>query len=176
MSHIIVPVIATNVGENKNCITLSGKKIETALVQELLKVIKPAAIQASFEAEKRIAAQNSEYLKMIELELEQAKYECDRHKRQFDAVEPENSLVIREVQQQWNESISNVDRLEDELEKEKSKHKSFHSIDQEYLDSLSKDLPRLWNLPSTDDRSRKRIIRTLIKKINAKYESDRRSD
>jgi DNA invertase Pin-like site-specific DNA recombinase len=159
-------------GENKNCITLNGKKIETALVQELLKVIKPAAIQASFEAEKRIAAQNSEYLKMLELELEQAKYECDRHKRQFDAVEPENSLVIREVQQHWNESIANVDRLEDELEKEKSKHKSFHSIDQEYLYSLSKDLPRLWNLPSTDDRSRKRIIRTLIKKINAKYESD----
>jgi DNA invertase Pin-like site-specific DNA recombinase len=159
-------------GENKNCITLTGKKIEAALVQEILKVIKPAALKASLEAEKRILDQNSDYLKMLELELEQAKYECNRRQRQFDAVDPENSLVMREVQQQWNESIAKVDRLELEFEKEKSNQKSLNHIDYEYLQSLSEDLPRLWNLPSTDDRSRKRIIRTLIKKINAKYERD----
>lgn len=159
-------------GENKNCITLGGKKIEAGIVQEVLKVIQPVAIKSSIEAEKRLLEQNSDYIKMLELELEQTKYECNRRKRQFDAVDPENSLVMREVQQQWNEQISKVDSLEQELEKEKSSQKSLNHIDYEYLYNLAEDLPRLWNLPTTDDRSRKRMIRTLIIKITAKFERD----
>ena len=160
------------VGENKNCITLAGKKIEPLLVEELLKVIQPAAIKASINAEKKLLARTSDYLKMLELELEQAQYESERRKRQFDSIEPENRLVIREVQQKWNEALAKVGRLEQELEKEKAAHKSINPIAYEYLSSLADDLARLWKLSTTDDRSRKRIIRSVIQKIIAKFDSD----
>lgn len=109
---------------------------------------------------------------MLELALKQAIYEAERRKRQFDAVEPENVLVIREVQQQWNEALAEVDRLEALLLHEKERQRSLSASDKEKLYTLATDLPRLWDLPTTDVRTKKRIIRTLIERIIARAEAD----
>jgi len=128
------------------------------------------------DAEKKLAAECSERQKHLELALEQAHYEADRRRRQFDAVEPENRPVIREVQALWKQALAKVETLEQELQQEKAKYRPFDESKRQPLYDLANDLPRLWNLPSTDDRSKTLIIRTLIEDIIARAEPDRDSN
>jgi len=100
------------------------------------------------------------------LALEQAHYEADRRRRQFNAVEPENRLVLRELQALWNEALAEVDRLEQQVQREKeSQLPSLDATQRQELFALATDLPRLWNLPSTDERTQTRLLRTLIERI-----------
>jgi DNA invertase Pin-like site-specific DNA recombinase len=160
-------------GQTYKCFSTSARKLEAAIVQEVLKTIQPAAITAAIDAEKKLAAERSERQQHLELAFEQARYEADRRRRQFDAVEPENRPVIREVQALWKQALTKVEALEQELQQEKANHRPFDESKRQQLYELANDLPRLWNLPSTDERSKTLIIRTLIEDIIARTEPDR---
>jgi DNA invertase Pin-like site-specific DNA recombinase len=159
-------------GQSRTCLIFSGRKLEQAVTGEVLRVIEPAAIRAALSAEEQLSAQRSEQLGMLELALKQAHYEAERRKRQFEAVEPENTLVIRQVQQQWNEALAEVERLEALIRQEQERQSSLSPSEIQKLHALAMDLPQLWNLPTTDIRVKKRIIRTLIERIIAKTEVD----
>jgi hypothetical protein len=42
------------------------------------------------------------------LDLEQARYEAERARRQYDAVEPENRIVASELERRWNDRLKTV--------------------------------------------------------------------
>jgi len=81
--------------------------------------------------------------------------------------------VLRQIQQKWDEALLDVERLEQELKKEKQEHQPLDELQRQKLYELANDLPRLWNSPSTDERTKKRIVRTLIKNIVAKAEPEK---
>ncbi|MBN2013404.1 recombinase family protein [candidate division KSB1 bacterium] len=159
-------------GQVKKCYGISGKILEAAIVREVLKVIEPAAISAALEAEQKLSNERSERQQRLELALEQARYESDRRARQFNAIEPENSLVIRQIQAQWDEALFEVDRIQRQLDKETAAYQPLNEQQRQQLYALADDLPRVWNLSSTDERTKKRIIRALIENIVVRSEPD----
>jgi len=157
-------------GHTENCFRSSGRKLEQAIVREVFQTVQPIAVNAAIEAEKQLSAECSERQQHLELALEQARYEANRRQRQFDAIEPENKIVLREVQALWNEALANVEHLRHQLQQERKCQRPFDETQRQQLYKLASDLPRLWELPSTDERSKKRIIRTVIENIIAKKE------
>jgi len=150
------------------CFSISAKKLERAIVREVLQTIQPAGVAAAVEAERQLSTAVSERQRWLGLELEQARYEADRRERQFNAVEPENRLVIRELQALWDQALTKVERLEQDLQREQQSYRPIDESQRQQLYSLATDLERLWQLPSTDDRTKTRIIRTVIEDIVAK--------
>jgi hypothetical protein len=47
-----------------------------------------------------------------ELELERAQIHAERARRQFDACEPENRLVARTLEREWEQRLADVRRAE----------------------------------------------------------------
>ena len=47
-------------------------------------------------------------------QLERARYEAERAGRQYDAAEPENRLVARELERRWEGALQEQRRLEEE--------------------------------------------------------------
>lgn len=154
------------------CFSISARKLERAIVREVLQTIQPAGITAALEAEQQLSTAKSDRQRWLQLELEQARYEADRRERQFNAVEPENRLVIRELQALWDQALNKVERLEQDLKREQENHRPIDESQRQQLYSLATDLVRLWELPSTDDRTKTRIIRTVIEDIVAKSSDD----
>ena len=146
----------------------SANKLEGAVVREVLKAIRPAGIAAAIAAEQKLSAQGSERQRWLALELEQACYEADRRERQFNAVEPENRLVIRELQALWDQALNKVERLQQDLQRERETHQPIDESQRQQLYSLATDFPRLWELPSTDERTKTRIVRSVIEGLVAK--------
>jgi hypothetical protein len=62
------------------------------------------------------AAGKHDELERAIVELEQAEYEAECARRQFDAVEPENRLVAATLESRWDAALRSVNELRSRLE------------------------------------------------------------
>lgn len=100
------------------------------------------------------------------LRLEQTRYEVERAERQYNAVEPENRLVVRTLEQRWEAALAAEARLQQEHARflccEPAK---LSSADSEAIRQLSEDLPAVWHAASTTPAERKEIVRLLLERV-----------
>ena len=101
----------------------------------------------------------------MQLAVEKARYETDRARRQYDAVEPENRLVAKELERRWNEAILNLQNLENRLEQLETRNVVISIDERDELMKLGQDLDTVWNHPKTSTKLKKRILRTVLKEI-----------
>src|SRR5215472_17055278 len=94
------------------------------------------------------------------LQVERARYEADRAERAFHLYEPENRLVARSLEQRWEAKLGALAEAEAALAASQAELARLPGRDE--LEVLAVDLPRLWNAPTTSDKDRKRLLRTLI--------------
>ena len=60
-------------------------------------------------------------LSAFELAVERARFEADRARRQFDAVEPENRLVARSLEAAYEQALTEQRRSEADLAVQRSR-------------------------------------------------------
>jgi len=80
--------------------------------------------------------------------------------------------VYRKVQALWNDALVKMEQLEHQLQQETKCQRPFNETQRQQLYELANDLLRLWEHSSTNERVKKRIIRTLVENIIAKKEAD----
>lgn len=149
----------------KDCIAFGGMRIDEAVSEEVLKVVDPLAIEASLKAIEDLNNGIEDDRKLIKFELESAEYEAERAYRQYNKVDPENRLVCLELERKWNLCLERVEKIKEKLNSLKKPIQPLSEEDRKDLLNLSCDLPKLWNLSSTTNEIRKRIIRTVVKEI-----------
>lgn len=155
-----------NHGVAENCISFGGLRVEQAVVGEVLSVLRPLGIEAALGAHAQREQQLSATQRQRELALEQARFEADRARRQYDAVEPENRLVAAELELRWNEALQVAQQCEAELEALKRPSTAQISAKQrDALVTLAYDLPAVWEHPAASPEIKKRILRTVLKEI-----------
>jgi hypothetical protein len=108
--------------------------------------------------------------------LERSRYEADRAERQYQAVDPENRLVARELERQWELALQQLENLQHEYAR--FRHTRPTTLSDEECDtirSLAHNLPALWNASTTLPSDRQRIIRLLVEQveINVQGNTDR---
>ena len=81
-----------------SCATLGSLRLDQAVVSEVLAAISPAGIEAAIAAEDATSTADQQKRVALELALERARYEVNRARKQYDAVDPENRLVAAELE------------------------------------------------------------------------------
>src|ERR1022692_2033359 len=105
---------ATSAGE-RTCITVSGLRVDRAVAAEVLRAIGGNAVEAAVEAAEKMRQQWQQQRRAVELELEQARYEAKLSGRRYEAVDPDNRLVVAELEGRWNAAMQQVQGLADRL-------------------------------------------------------------
>ena len=95
-----------NHGRRTKCIAFGNMRIDAAVSAEVMLQIAPLGLDAALQAIADRERAGAERLQQIELALEQARYEAARAHRQYDAVDPENRLVIGDLERRWNERLA----------------------------------------------------------------------
>ena len=90
---------------SSKCLTVGSLRLDRAVVDSVLAAISPVGIEAAIKMSEHAQAADDEKKKALELALERARYEANRARRQFDAVEPENRLVASELEARWNRAL-----------------------------------------------------------------------
>jgi len=98
------------------------------------------------------------------LKRERARYEAERARRQYDAVEPENRLVARSLERVWEDRLRQVEQIDAEYENwRRQQPVSLAAAERGQILALGEDLPKLWGAASAVER--KHILRLVMKEV-----------
>src|SRR6478752_4578835 len=94
------------------CQAMRGDAIDAAVARVFLEAMRPAQLEVSMAALDQVAAQARQLDRQWQMTLERARYEAELARRRFLAVEPENRLVARTLEREWNERLAEIERME----------------------------------------------------------------
>jgi len=97
-------------------IAFGGISVDEAISREGLRVVQPAAVEASVLASQELSRQQDDILDALHRDLQAARYAAERAQRQYDASEPENRLVTAELERRWNLALQHVREIEVRIE------------------------------------------------------------
>src|SRR5262249_52459570 len=123
-------------------------------------------LEASLAAVAGVKQQRMELTRQWQLRRERAAIEVDRAARQYQACEPENRLVARELERRWEETLKQKRRLDDEddpFERWAPAELSDKALSS--IHALAADLPAVWSAPTTTPVDRQRIARLLLERV-----------
>jgi len=148
------------------CQSLLGNPLDDLISHHLLEAIKPSALEVSLKVAADIEKEKKGLMSHWEKQLERARYEVERAYRQYNAVEPENRLVVRTLEKNWEEALAYEEKLKREyacfLDEQPS---VLTEEEREGIQQLAFDIPGLWLAPTTTSKERQEILRILIERI-----------
>ncbi len=148
------------------CQSLSGKVLDELVTEKLLKALEPAALELSLIAADDLQQERRRLDDNWGQRLERARYEVDRARRQYESVEPENRLVARELERQWESSLKDLHELEQQHVRFRHSHPiKMSDLERDLIRTLSENLPSLWCASTTTNCDRQRIVRLLIDRV-----------
>lgn len=153
------------------CLSFAAGKVDEAVATALLEALESAGVEAALEAWERRSNQADEKRRQLDLAIQKARYEVERARRQYDAVDPQNRLVAAELENRWNEALAEVQALEQRLEEMGSQPAPVAQRERDRLLELGHDLEALWCHPGAPITLKKRILRTVLEEIVAEVTS-----
>ncbi|MCP4537507.1 MAG: recombinase family protein [Chloroflexi bacterium] len=148
------------------CQSLRGDDVDAAVAQVFLEAMQPAQLEVSIAALEQVEARACQIDQQWQLRIERAQYEADLARRRFFAVEPENRLVARSLERDWNEKLGGIERLEREYATSPRPTALLVSPEErERILALAQDLPTIWHASTTTHVERKQLLRFLIKDV-----------
>ena len=155
------------------CQSLSGPALDAFVTERVLEALAPAALDLSLEAAKHIQRERDQLDALWQKRLERAKYDSERAARQYHLVEPENRLVARQLEREWEEKLAEQKRLIAQYEQVGQQQPRILShAEREAIRQLAQDIPALWHDPKTTAAERKEILRQVIEIIKIQVVED----
>jgi DNA invertase Pin-like site-specific DNA recombinase/predicted DNA-binding transcriptional regulator AlpA len=153
-------------GRGQYCLTIGGLAIEQAVADAFLEAVTPAAVEAMRLTVEQLQINHDAALSQWRLEVERARYEAEKAERRYRIVEPENRLVARGLETEWEQRLHDRAAAEAELQRREQQRPSTLSPEQlQRMQRLGTDLRQLWTATTTTDRDRKELLRTLLEEV-----------
>jgi DNA invertase Pin-like site-specific DNA recombinase len=153
-------------GRGLYCLSVGGRSIDEAVADAFLEAVKPAAMEATLLSVQQLESQHDAGLAQLRLEVERARYEAERAQRRYEMCEPENRLVARGLETEWENRLQAVSAAETKLHRHEQRCPRIVSPEQlRRIHTLGSDLRQVWSAPTTTDRDRKELLRTLLEEV-----------
>lgn len=153
-------------GRGHYCLNVGGCQIDAAVTETFLAALQPAGMEAALVAAERLEADHDAALGQWRLEVERRRYQASLAERRYRAVDPDNRLVARGLEAQWEQRLRELGEAETEMERrQRQRPRGLSDTERHALLALGGDLRRVWSAPSTTDRDRKELLRTLLEEV-----------
>jgi DNA invertase Pin-like site-specific DNA recombinase len=157
-----------NYGTGGRCQHIAGPALDAYVTGQVLDAVAPAALEVSMAAAAQAEEERAMLDKLWRQRLERARYAADRARRQYQLAEPENRLVTRQLEADWEAALAEAGRLEADYQRfTEEQPKTLTPAERAAIQALASDLPRVWSAPSTTQADRKELLRILIEDITA---------
>ena len=102
-------------GRGTRHLRVGGVAIDTAVAEAFLAALQPAALQACLAAAQQLEDGHDAALAQWRRQVEQARYQAGKAERRYRAVDPDNRLVARGLETEWNTALQPLADAETEL-------------------------------------------------------------
>jgi DNA invertase Pin-like site-specific DNA recombinase/predicted DNA-binding transcriptional regulator AlpA len=162
-------------GRGERCLSVGGAQIDQAVTAAFLAALAPAGVAAALAAAETLEADHDAALGQWYRQVERARYEAARAERRYLAVDPDNRLVARGLEADWEAKLAALAEAEAELaRREATRPRSLTDDERAALHALGSDVERVWSAPTTTDRDRKELLRTLVDDVRVDVHKEQR--
>ena len=147
------------------CIGIGGVRVDRAIALQILEAVSDRAVEAAIFACEQVERSSREIIAAAERNLEAANYDASLAARRYELVDPAKRHVARELEARWNLALERIDELEKRLAQLRTSCEARPGIDRALLLTLARDLLAVWNAPSTDMRTKQRLVHILVREI-----------
>jgi len=149
------------------CWTVSGARIDKAVENLFLETMVPSELELSLAVDQEVTGQAEELAKQWRARREQVTYEARRAERRYKAVDPDNRVVARTLEREWEIKLRELEEVERQYaEARRRKHVDLSEEDRVRVRELAQDLPTVWRSPVTPPADRKAMMRLVIEAIS----------
>jgi DNA invertase Pin-like site-specific DNA recombinase len=148
------------------CQQMAARFLDDNVVAQALSALAPAALELSVTAAAQVEARRTEVDRIWRQRLERADFACDRARRQYQLAEPENRLVARQLEREWEAALAERAHLGEEYQRyQRARPARLSPGELAAIRALASDIPALWAAPTTTVADRKRLLRAVIESV-----------
>jgi len=148
------------------CLTVGAIQIDDAVAQAVLAALVPLGVEAALSAAERLESDRDDALAQWRLAVERASYEAQRAERRYRAIDPENRLVARGIEAEWENCLRELEKAKTELaRRERQRPRTLSADERSRLLRLGADLMKVWQAPTTSPRDKKELLRTVLEEV-----------
>ena len=160
-------------GRGARHMSVGGQAIDAAVADAFLAALAPAALDACLQAARQLEDGHDAALAQHRRQVEQARYHAARAERRYRAVDPDNRLVARGLETEWEHALRELADAEAELtRRETTRPRTLSPDERAAILALGDDLGAVWDAPTTTDKDRKQLLRTLLDEVNITLHRD----
>jgi DNA invertase Pin-like site-specific DNA recombinase len=160
-----------NRGEERTCPGLVAAPLDGLVADQVLGVLTPAGIDLCVRAKGDIEKERGRLDAHWRAEIDRATYEARLAERSYRAVDPENRLVARSLERQWEEALRHEREVLEGYDRFRCETPQRLTPDElDRIHSLAADIPALWRAADTPAVDRKQILRTLVERVTVKVQ------
>jgi uncharacterized protein YndB with AHSA1/START domain len=153
-------------GRGQRCLTVGGVQIDAAVAGAFLAAIEPAALEACLAAADELETGHDTALAQWRREVEGARFQAAKAERRYLAVDPDNRLVARGLETEWERTLTALATAEAELTRRETRRPTTLTAEERAgVLALGNDLPSVWHASTTTDRDRKEVLHTLLEEV-----------
>lgn len=153
-------------GRGMYCLNVGGVQIDHAVAKAVLETLEPLGLQAALEAAERLEADHDTALAQWRLAAERAQYDTERAERRYRAVDPDNRLVARGLEAEWEQRLRDLQQANAELaRREQRRPRELSDSEHKTVLALGTDIKKVWGASTTTSRDQKELLRTLLEDI-----------
>ena len=153
-------------GAQTVCWSVSGATIDRAVTSLLLETVAPEELELCLAVEQKVDQDAATLDRQWRARIEQATFEAKHAERRYKAVDPDNRVVARTLEREWEQRLRELAELEQAHAKAKQEHHvELSDDDRAKVRALARDLPAVWHAPTTLAADRKAMLRLVIEAI-----------
>ena len=153
-------------GQGRRCTRVSGLRVDAAIAEHVLAALTPVAVQACLNAADELQTDHDTALAQWRRQAEQARYAAAKAERRYRAVDPDNRLVARGLETEWEQALRAASDADAELtRRQNARPVQLSPAERAAITTLGADLDAVWSAPTTTDRDRKELLHTLLEDV-----------
>jgi DNA invertase Pin-like site-specific DNA recombinase/predicted DNA-binding transcriptional regulator AlpA len=162
-------------GRGIYCLNVGAIQIDEVAARAVLAALAPLGVEAALAAAERIEADHDGALAQWRLAVERAGYDAQCAERRYRTVDPDNRLVARGIEAEWEKYLRELEKAKAELARREQLRPRTLSVDERIrLLALGADLFKAWQAPTTSPRDKKELLRTLLEEVIITVHKDER--
>jgi DNA invertase Pin-like site-specific DNA recombinase len=152
---------------SKVCYFVHADEVDSAVTNLVLETINPTEIDLSLAVSHQVQRQASDLDRQWQLRRERARYEARLAERRYKAVDPDNRVVARTLERDWNTKLIELHNTEHGYEQIREHKKlQLDQTDIQRIRALAGDLRAVFFAATTTPQDRKRLLRMVIADVS----------
>lgn len=148
------------------CWAVAAEAIDEAVERLFLEAVQLPEIELGLAITRETERQAEGIDAQWKLRLDRARYDASLAERRYKAVDPDNRVIARTLEREWEENARDVESIEREHAEIKRRAKlEITPADRERIRAMSKDLRQVWSARTTTDDDRKNLLRMLVREV-----------